>query len=81
MNIFGDEIEPIIAKYYGDNTNGGIMYSLSDSSHSQSLDKKAIICAEIQACEKLLNQSGDNLQKELAEDEITELKLTLDLLS
>ena len=81
MNIYGDEIELITAKYYGDNTNGGIMYSLSDSSLSLSLDKKAIISAEIHACEKLLNQPTGVLQLGLAEQEIAELKLTLGLLS
>ena len=80
MNICDKGSEQDIAKTFGDCTNGGIIYSLSDSSHSIALDKKTIITSEIHACEKLASQTNSELERQLAEKEIADLKLALDLL-
>ena len=57
-----------------------VTYSFVDSFHSLSKDKKDIILSEIQACERLLKYTADENDRFVLENEITELKLTLDLL-
>ena len=42
--------------------------------------KKDIVLSEIQACERLMNDTRDEIDKNVIETEIAELKLTLDLL-
>ena len=58
-----------------------IAYSFIDSYHSLCLDKKDIILAEIDACERLLKYTSDPTNKVTITKEIAELKMTLDLLS
>ena len=44
------------------------------------MDKKDIVLSEIQACERLINDTRDEIDRNVIETEIAELKLTLDLL-
>ena len=39
-----------------------------------------IVLSEIQACESLMNDTSDEVDKNVIETEIAELKMTLDLL-
>ena len=57
-----------------------ITYSVAEEYHSLSLDKKDITLSELNACERLLEYTKDASDEEVIEREITELKMTLDLL-
>ena len=57
-----------------------IAYSFIENYHSLCLDKKDILIDEIQACERLLKYSTDETEKSAVIKEISELKMTLDLL-
>jgi hypothetical protein len=52
-----------------------VTYALVDSYHSLCLDKKHIIYAELEACEKLLNYTLEDDDKKTIETEIAELNL------
>jgi hypothetical protein len=52
-----------------------VTYALGDSYHSLCLDKKDIIYAELEACEKLLNYTLEDDDKKTIESEIAELNL------
>lgn len=83
MNITDSETShSIIAKTCGCNLKSRkITYAFVDSYHSLCLDKKEIILAEIDACERLSKYTRDKIDSKAIEAEIAELKLTLDLLS
>jgi hypothetical protein len=53
----------------------------SESFHSLCMDKKAIIESEIEACERLLAYSRSNSERSVVEEEISELRMALDLLT
>ena len=57
-----------------------VTYSFVDDYHSLCLDKKDILSAELEACERLLKQTKDEIDKKIIEAEIAELKMTLDLM-
>jgi hypothetical protein len=57
-----------------------IAYSFVDTYHSLCLDKKDIIMAQIDACERLLNNTTDKISDSAIIKEIAELKMALDLL-
>jgi hypothetical protein len=57
-----------------------VTYSLVDTYHNLCLDKIDIISAELQACKRLLKYTGDKVEKQAVEDEISHLKMALDLL-
>jgi vacuolar-type H+-ATPase subunit D/Vma8 len=57
-----------------------VTYSFVDSYHSLCKDKKDIVLSEIQACERLNNNTRDAIDKSIIETEIAELKMTLDVL-
>jgi hypothetical protein len=57
-----------------------VTYSFIDDYHSLCLDKKDILSAELEACERLLKQTKDEIDKKIIEAEIAELKMTLDLI-
>jgi hypothetical protein len=57
-----------------------IAYSFVDTYHSLCLDKKDIIMAQIDACERLLNNMTDKISDSAITKEIAELKMALDLL-
>ena len=57
-----------------------ITYSFVDTYHSLCVDKKDIIASELEACESLLKHTTDELDQQAIVSEITELKMTLDLM-
>jgi hypothetical protein len=60
--------------------NKKVTYSLTDAYHSLCLDKKDILSAELEACERLLKYTTDESETKTIEREISELKMTSDLL-
>ena len=81
LNIVESEIPFIVeAKTCGCKNKKSISYHFIESSHSLCLDKRELVLAQIQACERLLKYSRDELELTTIKEEITELKLALDLL-
>jgi hypothetical protein len=58
-----------------------VIYSFVESFHNLSKDRKDIIISEIQACERLRKYARDELDEEIIEEEISDLKMALDLLT
>jgi len=58
-----------------------VIYSFVESFHNLSKDKKDILISEIQACERLRKYARDELDKQVIEAEISDLKMALDLLT
>ena len=83
MNITESEAPyEITAKTCGCKDNGRkVIYSFVESFHNLSKDKKDIIISEIQACERLRKYARDDLDKQLIESEISDIKMALDLLT
>jgi hypothetical protein len=82
VNIFSQESDLVTAKACGCTSDKqSITYAFSESFHSLCLDKKAIIEAEVQACERLLKYATDDSERSVIEKEITELRMALDLLT
>ena len=87
MNITeGETPFNIVAKTCGCNDNDNdntkkITYTFIDAYHGLYIDKKDIISAELQACERLLkDNSADEIDRRATEKEIAELKFALYLL-
>ena len=82
MNLIESEIQILVeAKICGCNTNPkSISYNFIESSHSLCLDKREIILAQIQACNRLLKYAKDESDREAINRELGELKLTLDMM-
>jgi hypothetical protein len=83
MNITESE-EPlrIIAKTCGcKQEEKNVRYSFNGAFHFLRLYKKDIILAQSEACERLLIQTTDGIDRQIIEDEIAELKMALDLMS
>jgi hypothetical protein len=87
MNITeGETPFNIVAKTCGCNDNDNdnrkkITYTFIDAYHGLCIDKKDIVSAELQACERLLkNNSADEIDRRATEKEIAELKFALYLL-
>ena len=57
-----------------------VSYHFIESSHSLCLDKGELILSQIQACERLLKYSKDDDETVVLKDEISKLKLALDLI-
>jgi hypothetical protein len=82
MNIAQTENPFVIeAKTCGCKNKINITYSFIESSHSLCIDRREIILAQIQACERLLKYVKEDIDLRLIEKEISELKLTQDLVS
>lgn len=81
MNIFAQESDFVTAKACGCGDKQSITYAFSESSHSLCVDKKAIINAEVQACEKLLKYATSDSERSVVDKEIVELRMALDLLT
>jgi hypothetical protein len=81
MNIANME-EPlkVIAKTCGCNEKQKVTYSFIDDSHGLCIDKKDIISAELEACERLLKYAAEKADEQTIKKEITELKMALDLM-
>jgi hypothetical protein len=57
-----------------------VTYLLLDSYHSLCMDKKDIISAQLEACERLLKYNKDDIDKKSIEKELVELKMALNLM-
>ena len=82
MNIIENEIPYLVeARTCGCNERGkSVSYHFIESSHSLCLDKGELILSQIQACERLLKYSKDDDETVVLKDEISKLKLALDLI-
>lgn len=81
MNIAETETPLIVeAKACGFNNKKSISYRFIESAHSLCLDKRELVLAQIQACERLLKYAKDGLELSVIKKEIEELKLALDML-
>jgi hypothetical protein len=58
-----------------------VTYFLIDSCHTLCLDKRDIIFAQIEACNRLSRYTRDEEDKKVIEKEIAELKMSLDLIN
>ena len=69
------------AKTCGCNERGkSVSYHFIESTHGLCLNKVELMSAQIQACERLLN-SATNMQEDLLlKDEITRLRLALEMI-
>ena len=82
MNIIESEIPHLVeAKTCGFNKERKrISYQFIESSHSLCVEKGELILAQIHACDRLLKYGKDNEEISILTDEITKLRLALDLL-
>jgi hypothetical protein len=86
MHITESEVPvKVVAKTCGckeksNNADRKVTYSFVVDYHNLCIDKKDIISAELEACERLLKHTADEIDKNIIETEITELKMTLDLM-
>jgi hypothetical protein len=82
MNIAQTENPFVIeAKTCGCKNKKNITYSFIESSHSLCIDRREIILAQIQACERLLKYVKEEMDLRIIKKEISELKLAQDLIS
>jgi hypothetical protein len=83
MNIITDEYDsPIIAKTCGCRTNNRkVTYAFLNEYHSLCIDKKDLISAQLEACEKLSKYAEDPDDRFAVQREIRELRMTLDLMT
>lgn len=83
MNIVYPQQNPVIAKTCGcrEKSTQKITYALLDEPHSLCMDKKDILEAQVNACQRLLKYTKDVSERSAVEKEIAELKMTLDLLA
>ena len=83
MNIVYPEENPITARTcgYREKNRQKVTYAFSQEFHSLCMDKKYIIQAEIEACERLLKYAINDSERAIIEKEIAELKAALDLMS
>jgi hypothetical protein len=83
MNIITEEYDsPVMAKTCGCKSNKRkVTYSFLSDSHSLCLDKKDLIAAQLEACNKLAKYATDEDDKNAVEKEINELRLALDLMT
>jgi hypothetical protein len=81
MNIVHPQSNIVIAKTCGCKEKNKVTYAFSDEFHGLCHDKKDVIEAEIQACERLLKYTEDVSEKSAIEKEIAELKTALDLMA
>jgi hypothetical protein len=82
MNIVCPQSDVVIAKTCGCREMGKqrVAYALSWEFHSLCMDKKDLLQAEIQACEKLLKYATSDSERRVIEKEIAELGMVLDLM-
>lgn len=82
MNIADSETSvKIVAKTCGCTEKRRISYAFSQSYHDLCLDKKEIVSAQLEACERLLKYAADQNDRTALEQEIKELKMALDLMT
>lgn len=82
MNIGAPETSVMmIAKTCGCAESRKVSYAFVQVSHSLCLDKKDIVSAQLEACERLLKYAADQNDRGALEQEIRELKMALDLMT
>jgi hypothetical protein len=88
MNIVCVPPDPLVAaktcgcKNSGSDVRQKVTYAFSQEFHSLCIDKKEILQAQIEACQKLLRSSMLSVSERSAvEKEIEQLTMALDLLS
>jgi hypothetical protein len=82
MNIANmEESVKIVAKTCGcKEKQKKVTYSFIDETHGLCIDKKDIISAELEACERLLKYTAEKADEQTIKKEIAELKMALDLM-
>lgn len=82
MNIIESEIPYLVeARTCGCKERGrSVSYHFVESAHSLCLGKGELILAQIQACERLLKYVRSKEDVQLLRDELSKLKLVLDLI-
>jgi hypothetical protein len=82
MNIVISEVSSnIMAKICShNNRNRKVTYTFVDAYHNICIDKKDILSSQLEACKRLLEYSKDEADKKAIKKEISELKMTLDLM-
>jgi len=82
MNIVKNEIPCLVeAKTCGGIERGkSVSYHFLDSAHSLCLNRGELMLGQIQACERLLKYTKDNNEISVLKDEISKLKLVVDLM-
>lgn len=82
MNVVFLEENPIAACLCGcsEKNSQKIAYTFFEGFHRLCMDKKYIIQAEIEACERLLKYVINNRERTVIEKELSELKSALDLM-
>jgi hypothetical protein len=81
MNILETEFPfKIEAKTSKLNDKTNVIYSIAEPYHNCCIDKKEIIIEQIKACENLLKYTNNKNDSLALENEISELKLALDIL-
>jgi hypothetical protein len=81
MNIVYAPSALVTAKTCGCREKRQVTYAFSSEPHSLCMDKKDVLEAQINACEKLLKYTKDASEKSTIEKEIAELRMALDLLA
>ncbi|CAN5870494.1 hypothetical protein BH23THE1_BH23THE1_27710 [soil metagenome] len=81
MNITESETPYLVeARTCGCKERGrSVSYHFIESSHSLCLEKGELMLAQIQACERLLKYAKDEEEINLLKEEISKLRLALDL--
>jgi len=81
MNIIESETPYLVeARTCGCKERGrSVSYHFIESSHSLCLDKSELLLAQIQACERLLKYAKDEGEIDMLTEEISKLRLALDL--
>ena len=80
MNVIESKIQTMVveAKICGCNTKEkSISYNFAEPAHILCLEERDIILAQIQACEKLLNDTEDEVADLVIKSEIVDLALVL----
>ncbi|MDF0679846.1 MAG: hypothetical protein P0116_02650 [Candidatus Nitrosocosmicus sp.] len=82
MNIIENEIPYLVeARTCGCNERGkSVSYHFIESSHALCMNKVELISGQIQACERLLKLAKEDGEIALLTDEISKLKLALEII-
>jgi hypothetical protein len=81
MNLIESETPFLVeARTCGCKERGrSVSYHFIESSHSLCLEKGELMLAQIQACERLLKYAKDDEEINILKEEISKLRLALDL--
>lgn len=75
LNILEIELPHIVAKLSGskEQNNLKVIYSFVEGSHNLFIDKKDIILSQFRACENLLKETVNKIEKQIVQHEMLEL--------